>query len=407
MAKWTPTGSYGIRYREHKSRTTGVGRSKRPLRYYVAVYKWQGNTETDSYGWEHEHFRNFDQVVETALLLKQNRRNQTPPFTLRELLDEREQELRAREQRKLEEERANVAFGQIFEEQYLPNAKAKRRNENSWKREESLYRNWIMPVIGGMALRKIRPLNIESISKRMKNEGLSGRSIEYCLAVVRQVFQFALKNELYFGANPATGALVRRPKFDNVKQRALTPDEIKALFSELKKRSPDVHDIAMFSLHTGCRAGEVFSLTWGAINLFNSVATLIRTKSGKNREVYLDDGLKKMLDARRPSDTKPDDLIFPDKNGNKITRISSTFMRAVDHLGLNNGVTESIHRVTFHSLRRTYATWLAQDTDGDLNLHDIKELLGHASITTTERYLVIDRDRLKRSALKINKRLGQ
>ena len=92
MAKWTP-GDCGIRYREHSTKTTGVGRMKRPLRYYAAVYKWQGKAVTDAYGWEGADFRNYDDVLETAIALRQNRRYKKPPFTLRERLDQREEEL--------------------------------------------------------------------------------------------------------------------------------------------------------------------------------------------------------------------------------------------------------------------------------------------------------------------------
>jgi integrase len=403
---WTKSQYKGLRYREHPSKTLGVGRSKRPFRYYTAVYKWQGKVITDVYGWEGERIRNEEEAYDIHRELWQNRKNQTPPFTLKERDKLAAQHLQEEEDRKQREILKNISFAQVFTEHYLANAQSKRRNANSWKREESLFRIWIEPVVGEMPLRKIKPLNVEHVSKKMRDNDLAPRSIEYALAVIRQVFQFALKNEIYYGPNPAAGALVRRPKFDNVKQRALTPTEIKILLSELSRRSQDLHDIAMFSLYTGCRAGEVFSLTWGSVDLFNSVATLIRTKSGKNREVYLDPELKKILANRRPPTAKPNDLIFPDRNGNKIIRISSTFGRVIDFLGFNDGVTENIHRVTFHSLRRTFATWLKDDTDNDLNIHDIKELLGHASIVTTERYLAVDREKLKKSALKIRKRLA-
>lgn len=404
--RWIKSQYKGLRYREHSSQTVGVGRSKRPLRYYVAVYKWKGKTVTDAFGWEGDRIHNEEEACDIHRELTKNRKNRVPPFTLKEKDEFADRKRQLEEAQRKKEIQANISFSDVFSKHYLPNAQSKRRSENSWKREESLHRIWIEPIIGKRPLRKIKPLNIEHISKQMREKGLSPRSIEYALAVVRQVFQFALKNELYYGPNPATGALVRRPKYDNTKQRALAPKEIKQLFSELSKRSQNLHDIALFSLFTGCRAGEIFSLTWGAVDLENNVATLIRTKSGKNREVYLDSDLKKMLIALKPSNVKPGDLVFPDRKGNKIARISSVFMRTVEQLGLNDGVTERTHRVTFHSLRRTYATWLKDDPDNDLNLHDIKELLGHASIVTTERYFATDREKLKQSALKIRKRLA-
>jgi hypothetical protein len=82
MAQWTKSKYPGLRYRVHAVRTTGVGRSKRPLRYYVLTYKWKGKTLSEALGWEGDYVNTEEQAYRIVLELKQNRKDNTPPFTL-------------------------------------------------------------------------------------------------------------------------------------------------------------------------------------------------------------------------------------------------------------------------------------------------------------------------------------
>ena len=76
-------------------------------------------------------------------------------------------------------------------------------------------------------------------------------------------------------------------------------------------------------------------------------------------------------------------LIFPDTKGKKQKHISRSFYEKVKDLGFNKGITDNRQKVSFHTLRHTFASWLAiQGT----SLYEIKELMGHKSIEMTERY---------------------
>lgn len=168
--------------------------------------------------------------------------------------------------------------------------------------------------------------------------------------------------------------------------------------SQLAKRSTDIHDMALFSLHTGARAGEVFSLTWGDVDLFTGTALLRDTKSNKNRPLYLSEDVKKILAMRRSTDSKNTDLVFPDKEGNKIVQISKTFYRVVEELQLNKDVVDRRDKVTFHTLRHTYASMLVR---AGVDIYHVKELLGHSSIALTERYSHLSESNLRKAALMI------
>jgi integrase len=250
---------------------------------------------------------------------------------------------------------------------------------------------WIEPVIGQMPFKDIRPSSLERIKKDMADSGKAPRSVQYALAVVRQVFNHAIKNEMFTGGNPATK--VSKPKVDNKRTRFFTRDEADMLLNSLKAKIQQVHDIALLSLHCGPRASEIFNLTWGFVNLDRESIDIMDSK-GKNRTVYMTEEIKNMLNRNIPGN--PSDLVFKDRNGNKIKRISNSFYRTVKELGFNDGVEDRRLRACFHTLRHTFASWHVQN---GTDLYTVQKLLGHSTIAMTERYSHLAKDNFK-SAVK-------
>jgi integrase len=395
MSEWIKCNTTGIRYRLHTTRKHGIGFDK----YFTIRYKTGGKEKSEGLGWSSE---GWSEKKAAAVLseLKANQTTGTGPRTLaekRELRKKAETEEAVRDQ---EEKARNITFGEIFTQRYFPHVQHNRRNLRSIQREEDLFRLWIDPVIGNRPIREVMPIHLEKIKKNMGKAGRAARTIQYCLAVVRQVFNYALNNNLFIGKNPAgaTGG-VKRPKVDNRRTRFLSRQEAADLLKDLK-RTPDIHDISLFALYTGSRAGEVFNLQWGDIDLFQGVAMLKDTKSGKNRAVYLTDEVKAMLARRRPQDAQAASLVFPGRDGIKIMRISNSFAKAVDRLKLNEGVTDPRQRVMFHTLRHTFASWLAMD---GINPFYLKELLGHSDLKLTERYSHLSESALKAAAMRISR----
>ena len=81
---------------------------------------------------------------------------------------------------------------------------------------------------------------------------------------------------------------------------------------------------------------------------------------------------------------KPEEYIFKNKkDGGKIKEISNAYWRAIDKLGFNTDSIDPAQKVVFHTLRHTFASWLAiQGTP----IYTIKELMGHKTLAMTERY---------------------
>jgi len=406
MSEWTKSKYPGIRYRESKTETVGVGRSKRPKRYYTMTFKLNGLTKSEGFGWEGDIVMGKHLTEGTAYdiyrMLSGNRRDKTPPFTLAEYRKQNEKATLDAQLDAQKESARNITFGEIFTKHYFSEVQHNRKSLRSIKREEELFRLWIDPVIGARPIREIMPLHLEKVKKDMFEAGRSARSIQYALAVTRQVFNFAIKNRFFPGRNPADKAGgVNRPKVDNRRTRFLSKEEARDLLLELKRRSADVHDMALFSLHTGARAGEIFNLKWVDVDIPQMVIMFRDTKSGRNRAAYITEEVKAMLAERRPENAQGDALVFPGRGGAKITEMSDSFNRSVEKLKMNDGRPDRLTKVTFHTLRHTFASWLAIE---GVNPFHLKELMGHSDLKLTERYSHLSDESLREAAMKVKNR---
>jgi integrase len=191
------------------------------------------------------------------------------------------------------------------------------------------------------------------------------------------------------------------PVVQNARDRFLSYDEAEILLKELKHNTrykkeyteledPKLHYISLLSLHTGARAAEIFDLKSGDIDFRNGLITLRDTKNTETRYAPMTKAVQAVLKKRISRD--PDEFIFKDSNGEKIKEVSNAFEKVVDRLGLNKNVTDPRQRIVFHSLRHTFASWLAiQGTP----LYTIAKLMGHKSIAMSERYSHLSPDHKK------------
>ena len=398
MANWI-TAKEGVRYREHPTRKHGVA----PDRYYtIRYYQADGTRKEEPLGWASKTGITTKKAAAILAKLKANHVTGTGPATIAEQRAIKKQDDQEKAKKVITDQVRNITFSVIFTKHYYPEVQHNRKNWRSIKREEALFRLWIEPTIGASPLREVMPLHLEKIKKDMLDAGRSPGSIQYALAVVRQVFNYAIQNRLFDGRNPAdkTGG-VKRLKVDNRRTRFLTKEEADSLLAELRKRSADVHDMALFSLHTGARAGEVFNLRWADVDFSQDLLIFKDTKSGKNRPAFFTEEVKAMLTGRQSDNTQGEVLVFPGKGGIKITQISDSFDRAVNKLKLNEGVTDRLMKVTFHTLRHTFASWLAMD---GVNPFHLKELMGHSDLKLTERYSHLSNDALREAAMRVQNR---
>lgn len=398
--KWIKTAHKGLRYYEHPIRRHG----KKPDRYYAIRFKVANQDYSYGVGWWSdgipEEIRKEDLQLgfeEYALkLLRQYQGNikagSGPKSPTEKRRIAREKEAQALVERERLEKEA-VTFDAFFDDTYLPQAKADKK-PRSVEREEGLYCKWIKDVIGYFPMKDIAPFHLEKLKKVMADSGQSPRSIEYALAIIRQVFNTAKRLGVYGGESPTSQ--VKAPKVDNGRMRFLTRKEATMLLNALKTKSTDVHDMTVLSLFAGLRFGEIASLTWQDVDLSKGVLTIRDAKAG-SRYAFLTRQAVEMF-KNRPRG-KPSDYVFPGRKG-LMDRISVTFARTVEELKLNEGIDDSRLQICFHSCRHSYASWMIEQ---GADLYTVQKLLGHKTNIMTQRYAHLSENKLKDAAKALGK----
>jgi len=388
MAEWRSVG-HGLQYRLHPRRKHGIGRD----RYYRGRYTVDGKTVTVAFGWASEGHTQ-EQCLKDLLQLKENARKGEGPASLRE-----KRKIKEKERASLERERTTLS--DYFDNSYLPVAKISKR-PSSVKAETIIFNKWIRPNLGGVPFKNITALNIERLKKTMLKAGKSPRTIEYTLAVVRQVWNMARRDGITDRECPVKQ--VKKVRFDNRRLRFLTHQEAETLLDALRVKSRQTYEIALLSLHCGLRFGEIVSLTWQDVDLEQRLLTLRDTKNTRSRVAFMTERVRTMLTGKHNRSQRGVSLVFTDNRGKRLAAVSKTFMRTVDELGLNNGVTDRRQKVVFHTLRHSFASWLVQEGE---NLFTVKELLGHRTIAMTQRYSHLSQGGLRAAAQRFDMRLQQ
>jgi len=374
--KWKKTTQTGVRYREHPTRKHGT----KPDRYYQVRFKAAGKQITECYGWASEGWT-LKKVAEVMTEMKHELKSGTGSGKLADRRKARSERKEKKRRERAVQEQLATSYENYFNEQYWPDVSLDKKSA-TLKAELSLHRNWILPAIGTVPIRSIGELQIKKVSRKMSRADKAPRSIEYALACIRMVIGHAIRSGYHPGPNPVT-TLPRgsRPKYDNKRVRFLSREEASKLLEALRARSIAVHNMTLLSLYCGLRAGEIFSLTWGDVDLVHGLVTLRNTKSGKTRTLNMPPSVRRMFESMTPG--KKSDYVFPDKNGVKRKKMSKTFDRVVKALGFNEGIADRRQRFTFHNCRHTCASWLVQ---AGIPLFTVKEIMGHSTIALTERY---------------------
>jgi len=378
--KWKTGRFPGVRYREHATRRHGTQRD----RYFTIRFAAGGRRYEEACGWSSQGW-----TAKGAFLLlselKANARTGKGPTTLRERRELASKAIAA-------EAREGLTFGNFFQETYSPGAEAKR----SWPTERSLYKLWISPVIGAKPLAQIGAINLERIKRTMTRAGRSPKTVGDCLALIRHVFNEAARLGSFIGTNPV--AAVTLPRSDNQRIRFLSRGEANDLLEALATRDLQLHDIALLSLHCGLRAGEIFGLTWNDVDLGRAHLFVKDPKSGRNRYAYLTAGAAEMLLNRFVGNYDNNGFVFTNPRGGKLTAVSRIFAKVVEKMEFNKGIQDRRQRVVFHTLRHTFASWLAE---AGVDLYAISTLLGHRSIAMTQRYAHLGADSLRLAVAKL------
>lgn len=248
-------------------------------------------------------------------------------------------------------------------------------------------------------LKELRGADIRAFMAQRRAESLGSRSLARVLSALKSFFRF-LEREGVLGSDALD--VIRTPKIPESLPKALTVPEAQKSVSASNDTDEEpwvaARDMAVLSLcyGSGLRIAEALAVTGS-----NLEAEVLRVtgKGGKIRLVPLIAPVRKAIElyiSLSPYSPEPDEPLFRGVKGGVLSpRIIQLRM---ENLRSAFGLPPS---ATPHALRHSFATHLL-GAGGDLRA--IQELLGHASLSTTQIYTAVDTDRLLESYRKAHPR---
>jgi site-specific recombinase XerD len=244
----------------------------------------------------------------------------------------------------------------------------------------------------GLGPGDVRYRDVRRYAAGLSNAGAAAATVARKLAAVRGFYGFLVRTGRA-GANPAE--LVSSPKGSEKLPRVLTTEQMRSLLERIPARTPlELRDRAMLELAYSCglRCEEIVNLDEGALD-FETEQLRVLGKGSKERLLpvgepaqralrrYLEKGRRALVaDPREPA-------LFLSKSGRRLSNSDVT-----RRLGLWTREAALAAGVSPHALRHSFATHLLE---GGADLRTIQELLGHASISTTQVYTRVDAARLR------------
>ena len=227
-----------------------------------------------------------------------------------------------------------------------------------------------------------------------KDNHLSDKSLARVTSSMRSFFKFLLENK---SIDPELLEVLEPVKLKNSLPTFLTLEELRDLLSAIDTTSvPGFRDRTIFELFysSGLRVSELIDLKIG--NIYRRDQLLrVRGKGSKERVVpYSDDAavfLHEYLDKMRHKLMRPGDFneyVFINNHGQQFTR--QGIWKKIKEYARLAGITKEISP---HKLRHTFATHLLE---GGADLRTLQDLLGHASINTTEIYTHVEHKKIQK-----------
>lgn len=375
---WISTGQPGVRYREHATRRH-LGQADR---YYALRYYVNGKGHEEGLGWAHDGWT----TKKAAAVLAELRRAQATgsgPQTLAELRAAAQARMEEDARAALEEKAQDMTLEQFLVDHYMPHAKKKK---GSWRTDEIRIHKTIIPALGHMPMRAMTTADVNAFLDAVADGGAAPATVVQYMALLRQAYNIAAMTSIdgvpiLTGQSPLHG--IKAPQLFNARVGFLSYDDADRLTDAAKSKSQDLHDAIVISLNTGMRKGEVMRMEWQDVDLVHGI---IIVRDGPKQKpggiVHINPEVEGVLSARKDGRAKPHGKVFPGVKGEERD-ISRSFAILVRELGLNEGVTDRRNLVVFHTLRHTFASWLAM---AGTDILRIKALMRHKTLAMTERY---------------------
>ncbi|HSS70216.1 MAG TPA: tyrosine recombinase XerC [Casimicrobiaceae bacterium] len=253
-------------------------------------------------------------------------------------------------------------------------------------REAYLYDLELLKSLAGATpLTRLDPASLRRFLAALHARGLSGRSLARILSGWRAFYRYAIDRDARLPEDPCAG--LKAPRSPRRLPAALSPDEAVRLVT-IDERDPlALRDRAMFELaySSGLRLSELAGLDVAALD-FESGEVRVLGKGAKERIVPVGapalQAIRAWLAARSSFPAREAQALFLSRTGRRITPRS--IERNLAAWAIKRGLARHVHP---HMLRHSFASHLLQSS-GDLRA--VQEMLGHASIASTQVYTHLD-----------------
>jgi integrase/recombinase XerC len=269
----------------------------------------------------------------------------------------------------------------------------------AYRRDLTEFRDWLASQRADWRWDAVDRLDMRSYLGFLARKGLARRSIGRKLSAIRTFYRW-LHREQIVDANPAR--TVHSPKQEKKLPAWLTRSDVDRLFVLAENRAAEggfrgARDLAILETFyaTGVRVSELQGLSLSDVDLVSDQVRVMG-KGRKERIVPLGGAAARALrryeprrlETLRRSDRPARDALFVSSTGRRLStrRIQEIVQEYLDAIADDGALST-------HSLRHSFATHLL---DAGADLMAVKELLGHASLSTTRIYTHTSKERLKR-----------
>jgi len=262
-----------------------------------------------------------------------------------------------------------------------------RENKKSWKHDDFRSRP-LLAAFGNKRLCDISSFHVEAYKrKRLKtpvrkhekslkpDKARTPATVNRELALLSAIFRVAIKHK-QASINPCSE--VEYAKGEKSRRRFMTFEEEDRLMGVLIGDRSHLRDMVLVALHTGIRQGELFNLTVSDVDVERAEILIRETKNGEPRVVPLNAVAEEIvLRLRQRAIANKHSLLFLNPHtGLKYLRVTSSWRTACKLAHISD--------LRFHDLRHTFGT---RAIENGATLAEVKEVLGHKSIKTTEGYV--------------------
>ncbi len=232
----------------------------------------------------------------------------------------------------------------------------------------------LLPFFGSYRTSQIKPSLINEYKGKRRIQKASPGTINRELALMKHAYSLAFKEWEWVQDNPVKK--VSMEKEPPSRDRWLTDEEE----AKLLLISPLwLRQMILFAVETGCRRGEMLSLSWRSVDLSRRVVTIFGSKTGEKRSIPLTQLAMDVLREREKEKVRSiqENLVFNHPPGQKVNfhTLRFAFEEALKKAKIEN--------FRWHDLRHTFASRLAQS---GVDPYSIQRLMGHKNFATTQRY---------------------